>query len=107
MPKTCELRGWLPLVPIGDTVLNYGMDWRSDYSKQMETMDTQRNYVGIDIQRIDTERDLLGEGPVWDPQEQALYWVDIVGRRIRRFDPSTGNVVNWVRPRYDWLYGAS
>ena len=54
--------------------------------------------MGIDIQRIDTERDLLGEGPVWDPQEQALYWVDIVGRRIRRFDPSTGNVVNWSVP---------
>jgi sugar lactone lactonase YvrE len=28
--------------------------------------------------------DALGEGPVWSMAEQALYWVDIDGRRIRR-----------------------
>ena len=51
--------------------------------------------MGIDIRRIDTKRDLLGEGPVWDPQDQVLYWVDIVGRRIRRLNPLTGDVLNW------------
>ncbi len=26
----------------------------------------------------------LGEGPVWSEREQALYWVDILGRRLHR-----------------------
>ncbi|MBM3518244.1 MAG: SMP-30/gluconolactonase/LRE family protein [Alphaproteobacteria bacterium] len=30
---------------------------------------------------------VLAEGPVWDVQEQALYWVDILGRTFNRFDP--------------------
>ena len=27
----------------------------------------------------------LGEGPVWDPREQALYFVDVMGRQIVRY----------------------
>ncbi len=33
---------------------------------------------------------LLGESPVWSVAEQVLYWVDIDGRRVHRFDPATG-----------------
>ena len=32
----------------------------------------------------------LGEGPVWDADAGVLWWVDIEGRRIHRFDPATG-----------------
>ena len=32
----------------------------------------------------------LGEGPVWDADAGILWWVDIEGRRIHRFDPATG-----------------
>lgn len=32
----------------------------------------------------------LGESPVWSAAEQALYWVDIKGRTLNRFDPATG-----------------
>lgn len=32
----------------------------------------------------------LGEGAVWDAEEQALYWVDIDGGLVHRFDPSSG-----------------
>jgi sugar lactone lactonase YvrE len=28
---------------------------------------------------------VLGEGPVWDPREQALYWVDIPQKRVFRW----------------------
>lgn len=36
------------------------------------------------------ERDLTGEGPLWHPDEQRLYWVDIPAGKLHRFDPSTG-----------------
>ena len=31
----------------------------------------------------------LGECPLWSPSEGRLYWVDIDGRAIHRFDPAT------------------
>ena len=34
--------------------------------------------------RITCEPDRLGESPFWHPQEQRLYWVDIVSRRLAR-----------------------
>jgi sugar lactone lactonase YvrE len=33
----------------------------------------------------------LGEGPLWDSREQALYWVDIGENLILRFYPGTGD----------------
>lgn len=38
---------------------------------------------------------LLGEGPAWHPVEQALYWVDILGRRLHRHD---GEHRTWELP---------
>src|SRR5918997_3497427 len=32
----------------------------------------------------------LGEGPVWDSAARALWWVDIEGRRIHRFEVEGG-----------------
>ena len=32
----------------------------------------------------------LGEAPVWHPQEQRLYWADILHPAVYRFDPATG-----------------
>ena len=31
-----------------------------------------------------------GEGPLWHPDEQALYWVDIPRGRLFRYEPETG-----------------
>lgn len=33
---------------------------------------------------------LLGECPLWSDPEQLLYWVDIDGKKIHRFNPATG-----------------
>lgn len=41
------------------------------------------------------EPDALGESPFWHPKEQRLYWVDIAGRRVRRWDPATGRAEHW------------
>lgn len=32
----------------------------------------------------------LAEGPIWDEQQQKLYWVDIIGCQVHCFDPLTG-----------------
>ena len=41
---------------------------------------------------------LLGESPVWSVAEQALFWVDITGRKLHRFDPATGIDRDWPLP---------
>jgi len=41
---------------------------------------------------------LLGEGVLWSVREQLLYWVDILGRRLHRFDPASGNTAQWTFP---------
>ena len=38
---------------------------------------------------------LLGESPMWHPVEQMLYWCDIAGRKLQRFDPVAGELVHW------------
>jgi len=32
---------------------------------------------------------IVGESPVWSPHERVLYWVDITGQQIHRFNPKT------------------
>lgn len=39
--------------------------------------------------------DRCGEGPVWHPGEQALYWTDINRFLIRRYDPKQRTVQSW------------
>lgn len=43
-------------------------------------------------------RNILGEVPVWDVTEQALYWVDIEGKLLQRLNPATGEVKHWEMP---------
>ena len=40
-----------------------------------------------------------GEGPVWDEEEQALYWVDMVGTpAVHRWTPATNQHDHWPMP---------
>ena len=41
---------------------------------------------------------LVGEGAMWDEREQRLWWVDIEGRKLQRFDPATGANDSWTMP---------
>jgi L-arabinonolactonase len=52
----------------------------------------------IEIKVVLRSKALLGESPIWCEREQALYWVDIRGREIRRFDPATGEDRAWKMP---------
>lgn len=42
------------------------------------------------IEVVTSEPAQLGEGPVWSDAEQVLYWIDIDGKAVHRYDPSTG-----------------
>lgn len=49
-------------------------------------------------------RDRLGEGPLWSARENALYWVDILGRRVSRLALDSGVVAGWEVPdTIGWL----
>ena len=37
----------------------------------------------------------LGEGALWDPEAERLYWVDIEGRALHCFDPASGQNRHW------------
>jgi sugar lactone lactonase YvrE len=50
------------------------------------------------ITRLELPRCRVGEGPVWDVAEQALYYIDILDQCVFRWDPSSGEHRNWVLP---------
>jgi sugar lactone lactonase YvrE len=37
----------------------------------------------------------LGEGTLWSVREQALYWVDVLGRQLMRWHPADGARSSW------------
>ena len=49
------------------------------------------------IEVLGATRDQVGESPVWSEPEQALYWVDIEGRQVRRCRPGSATQ-SWSLP---------
>ncbi|WP_128904539.1 SMP-30/gluconolactonase/LRE family protein [Halorubrum amylolyticum] len=43
----------------------------------------------VRLERIADTRSHTGEGPLWHPDRQRLYWVDIPAGRLWRYDPET------------------
>lgn len=62
-----------------------------------------------DVQVAVATKSLLGESPMWHPREQVLYYCDIPGKRLNRFDPKSGALAHWdfetepasIAPRLD------
>ena len=44
-------------------------------------------------------RNAVGECPVWVPEENALYWVDIPNGSLQRWDAATGYLSAWKAPQ--------
>ncbi len=42
--------------------------------------------------------DFLGEGVIWNPTDQSVYWVDAFAPKIHRYTPSTKEVSSWTMP---------
>jgi L-arabinonolactonase len=53
---------------------------------------------GVEIRRVGTIKDRLGEGPLWDVGEQALYWVDTMRGIVHRYAPDSGDMREWMVP---------
>lgn len=47
---------------------------------------------------ISSSRDRVGESPVWDSEARALYWVDIEGKHIHRYDWDSRTQKSWDTP---------
>ncbi len=50
-----------------------------------------RTISGDSIRCVLPWQAIVGESPIWHPQEQKLYWVDIQSKQIHRFDPARGS----------------
>jgi sugar lactone lactonase YvrE len=42
------------------------------------------------VRNVLAARARLGECPVWDPDRQQIFWVDVYNHRVHQFDPATG-----------------
>jgi L-arabinonolactonase len=49
------------------------------------------------IEVVNADRDQLGEGPLWDVEEQALYWIDSFAPAVYRLEPGGGRT-RWALP---------
>jgi len=50
------------------------------------------------LQTISDKPMLLGECPLWHPEESALYWIDISAHAVYRYDPTTHQQTHWTLP---------
>ncbi len=44
----------------------------------------------IEVELLVDARAIVGEGPIWDPRDNRLIWVDIMGHKVHRYDPASG-----------------
>jgi sugar lactone lactonase YvrE len=54
----------------------------------------------VDITCVVDAHAELGEGTIWDPAAGVLWWIDIWGKLIHRFNPATGRDDTWEAPEY-------
>jgi sugar lactone lactonase YvrE len=60
-------------------------------------VDEDRGGGGVTISALPgVPPSVLGESPLWHPAEQVLYWCDIPGHALNRFDPKSGAHSRWA-----------
>ena len=50
------------------------------------------------VEQVEVPLCKVGEGPVWDVTEQALYYIDILAQKVFRWDPASGDLKRWDVP---------
>jgi len=58
-----------------------------------------------DIECVVDARALLGESTYWDPKASVLWWIDIYGKLIHRFNPATRHDETFGVPDYPGCLG--
>ena len=43
------------------------------------------------IEKVASPNAIVGEGPVWNSEEQKIYWTDIQGGKLFKYDPENGS----------------
>lgn len=51
-----------------------------------------------DVHILSASRDIVGEGLFWSVREQAIYWVDIFGQKLKRLTLEPGQIDHWAMP---------
>ena len=49
------------------------------------------------------EEQHLGEGPHWCPVQQCLFYVDILGKRLLKYDPATKTSTKSAKVEYEMI----
>lgn len=62
-------------------------------------MNAVRRAIPDAVERAVDCRNILGEGPLWCPIERVLWWIDISGPALWRFDPASGAQAHWPLPK--------
>ena len=53
-----------------------------------------------ELERIVPSASRVGEGPLWHPGEQTLYWIDIRGLKVWRYRPAElPHIAQWMLVR--------
>jgi sugar lactone lactonase YvrE len=56
--------------------------------------------LGKDLEAVAQDDNLCGEGPIWDPMHQCLWWTDLSSKLLYRMD-ATGRIKQTVR--LNWM----
>jgi sugar lactone lactonase YvrE len=70
-----------------------------DLSDQEDQANQRTIYIGFSMSEINCIWEIpaqLGEGPLWVAAENALYWVDIIGKHVHRLKPDSGERRTWT-----------
>jgi sugar lactone lactonase YvrE len=52
----------------------------------------------MNIRCLVETKDIVGESPLWHPQEDSVYWTDINGFKINRYSPESKELRSWKFP---------
>ena len=81
--------------------------WRTRWFMAAEARVTRRDEVvpaAVATRAGETEirayqaANRVGEGPVWHPAQECLYWIDVRGRQLLRLHPPSGALIRWDLP---------
>ena len=99
IPFVAGLRSFLRQVPLFLVILALAACKDKSLNKDHEPGFTTGDAVEESQVELAYEANAqLGEGAFWDPVNQKFYWVDILGKQVNRFDPTTGTNERWETP---------